>query len=512
LFFIFTPKSKIQNLKSCFPYALCPLRYAIIALIFALCALPLPAASAATVTLAWDKNPEPNLAGYKVHYGTSTGNYDYSVDVGNYTSCTISGLQEGTTYYFAATAYDSNNFESNLSEELAYMIPAGVSGAGAIVNAAKNVIEAEQMSNHTNGTQTGDYWLLWSNGAMSQDVDFPNAGTYSFEITAKGDLANSVGPEMEFTVFVNTNIPEVYIFEVEVSAGTHEVAIAFNNDYYDTAQGADRNLYVDKIAIVPSPNYLTTDVIEAEQMGYHANGAQTGDYWLLWSNGTMDEDVGFLNTGTYHFEITAKGDLADGVGAEMQLLIDGQSKGIVFVNTNTPEIFKFEAEVSAGTHEVAIAFNNDYYDSAKDLDRNLYVDKINILSSTGYVTTTVIEAEQMSYHANGAQDGAFWLLWANGTMNEDVSFPNSGTYRIEITAKGDLANGVGPEMQMLIDGQSQGIVFVNTNTPDIYIFEVEVSAGTHELIIAFNNDYYDPVQGVDRNLYVDKIAISYPLQ
>jgi hypothetical protein len=475
-------------------------------LIFALCALPLPAASAATVTLAWDKNPEPNLAGYKVHYGTSTGNYDYSVDVGNYTSCTISGLQEGTTYYFAATAYDSNNFESNLSEELAYMIPAGVSGAGAIVNAAKNVIEAEQMSNHTNGTQTGDYWLLWSNGAMSQDVDFPNAGTYSFEITAKGDLANSVGPEMELlidgqsqgTVFVNTNIPEVYIFEVEVSAGTHEVAIAFNNDYYDTAQGADRNLYVDKIAIVPSPNYLTTDVIEAEQMGYHANGAQTGDYWLLWSNGTMDEDVGFLNTGTYHFEITAKGDLADGVGAEMQLLIDGQSKGIVFVNTNTPEVYLFKVEVSAGIHEVSIAFNNDYYDPAQGVDRNLYVDKIAILSSSGN-TTEVIEAEDMSYHANGAQKGEYWLLRSNGTMNEDVEFPATGTYLFEIIAKGDLVN-------------SKGSVFVNTNTSAVFTFKFEVPAGAHDVAIGFNNDYYNKAKSLDRNLYVDKITLSYHLQ
>jgi hypothetical protein len=82
-------------------------------------------ADAATVTIAWDKNPEPDVAGYTVHYGTSTGSYDYSVNVGNHTSCTISGLQEDTTYYFAATAYDTNNFESNLSEELVYTISDG---------------------------------------------------------------------------------------------------------------------------------------------------------------------------------------------------------------------------------------------------------------------------------------------------------------------------------------------------------------------------------------------------
>jgi hypothetical protein len=78
---------------------------------------------ASTVTLAWDQNPESDIAGYKVHYGTFTASYDYSVDVGNYTSCTISDLQEGTTYYFAATAYNSQLNESDFSEELAYTIP-----------------------------------------------------------------------------------------------------------------------------------------------------------------------------------------------------------------------------------------------------------------------------------------------------------------------------------------------------------------------------------------------------
>ena len=94
-----------------------------IALLFALCALPLPAANAATVTLGWDKNSELGIAGYRMHYGTTSGSYSYKVDVGNYTSCTISDLEEGTTYYFAATAYNTNNIESNLSEELIHTIP-----------------------------------------------------------------------------------------------------------------------------------------------------------------------------------------------------------------------------------------------------------------------------------------------------------------------------------------------------------------------------------------------------
>jgi len=90
--------------------------------IFALCSWQLPAASASTVTLAWNANPEPGVEGYILYYGTTSPGYLYSVDVGNSTSCTISGVEPGTVYYFAATAYNTSG-ESEFSEEISYEVP-----------------------------------------------------------------------------------------------------------------------------------------------------------------------------------------------------------------------------------------------------------------------------------------------------------------------------------------------------------------------------------------------------
>src|SRR5438876_3514089 len=83
----------------------------------ALCFLAPALSSAAQVTLAWDPNTETDLAGYKLYYGLSSGSYPSSVDVGNLTSYTLSGLLEGQIYYFAATAYNSSLGESGFSNE-----------------------------------------------------------------------------------------------------------------------------------------------------------------------------------------------------------------------------------------------------------------------------------------------------------------------------------------------------------------------------------------------------------
>src|SRR5262245_13051615 len=64
-------------------------------------------ADAATVTLQWDANPEPDITGYLVLYGTQRGVYTARIDVGKVTSTvlTIPTPAPPVTYYFAVAAY-----------------------------------------------------------------------------------------------------------------------------------------------------------------------------------------------------------------------------------------------------------------------------------------------------------------------------------------------------------------------------------------------------------------------
>lgn len=88
---------------------------------------------AAGVTVVWDPSSDPNVAGYEIHYGSASGNYVYSADVGQTTSFAFSNVQQDESYYVAALAYDIYGNKSDFSQELAFSaIFASTDGNGTI--------------------------------------------------------------------------------------------------------------------------------------------------------------------------------------------------------------------------------------------------------------------------------------------------------------------------------------------------------------------------------------------
>jgi hypothetical protein len=77
----------------------------------------IPIAWSAQVTLEWAAS-SGNVAGYNVYQGTSSRDYDVTLDVGNWTSVTIADLEDGEAYYFSVTAYDLEYSESGYSNEV----------------------------------------------------------------------------------------------------------------------------------------------------------------------------------------------------------------------------------------------------------------------------------------------------------------------------------------------------------------------------------------------------------
>jgi signal transduction histidine kinase len=70
-----------------------------------------------SLLLKWAPNPERDVATYRVHWGTSSGPYEYSADVGTDTSYQLHGLAP-TLHYFTLTAHDGSGQGSGYSTEV----------------------------------------------------------------------------------------------------------------------------------------------------------------------------------------------------------------------------------------------------------------------------------------------------------------------------------------------------------------------------------------------------------
>jgi hypothetical protein len=108
------------------------------------------------ITLKWDTSTDTvGVKGYKIYYGAkpvvSDGDtYDLGpADAGNKLTYTIQGLNNGTTYYFAVTAYDAAGNESeNYSVEVS-ATPSATAEHAAADTVAPKVVKAEAVNSQT---------------------------------------------------------------------------------------------------------------------------------------------------------------------------------------------------------------------------------------------------------------------------------------------------------------------------------------------------------------------------
>ncbi|HOM28226.1 MAG TPA: fibronectin type III domain-containing protein [Deltaproteobacteria bacterium] len=85
--------------------------------------LPQADLDAASLLVTWNRNPETDIAGYRVYYGTRSGAFDHVAKAGNATSHTIQNVATGVTYYVAVSAYDTSGNESPRSATLSVYVP-----------------------------------------------------------------------------------------------------------------------------------------------------------------------------------------------------------------------------------------------------------------------------------------------------------------------------------------------------------------------------------------------------
>jgi N-acetylmuramoyl-L-alanine amidase len=190
-------------------------------------------AFAQSVTLAWDRNPEPDVTGYRLYYGTSPRTYTNQVDVGNQITYQVTGLDVSLNYYFAVQAYNRYGVSSGLSQEVG--LPAPVPpGTTTISSFTANVAFPVLMGTTVTWTaqatsQRGavEYKFLKQSPSTGWQIvqDYSPASTFSWTPTID-DLgmhtvqvwARTVGSPAPFEAWVGTNPFEVTASPVRLSA------------------------------------------------------------------------------------------------------------------------------------------------------------------------------------------------------------------------------------------------------------------------------------------------------
>jgi len=77
-----------------------------------------------SITLEWSPNSETDLAGYRVFMREASQGYDYLSPAweGTETTCRIESIIATKKYYFVVRAFDTEEYESENSNEVAYFM------------------------------------------------------------------------------------------------------------------------------------------------------------------------------------------------------------------------------------------------------------------------------------------------------------------------------------------------------------------------------------------------------
>lgn len=231
------------------------------------------------LSLAWDADPDPSIAGYRLYYGEASGVYSSRIDVGPATIASVSGLSAGVSYYFAVTAYDTNGLESGFSSEIRYTVPTAGSPPPAMP--AAGFITGENLGTIRNGYSGFAGMQLLVGGA-------PITVTALGRMTAPGNSATHLVKLVNASD--GTDVPGAAV-TIDMSAGTSgqfqyadlagAVVLAAGTAYYLVSQeaaGGDVWYYDDTTVNTTSMGNETSAVWGDGSGLWHLNGGAGQSY------------------------------------------------------------------------------------------------------------------------------------------------------------------------------------------------------------------------------------------
>ncbi|HYH37693.1 MAG TPA: carbohydrate-binding domain-containing protein [Azospirillum sp.] len=264
-----------------------------------------------------------------------------------------------------------------------------------------------------------------------------------FVINAYGQSAGGVSPHLRLLVdgkevgqaTVSATSPTAYTFTANVEASqAHKVQVHYDNDA--TVNGQDRNLYVKSISVngnTLAPTQATYDRYALD--GQDVVAGQEGMWWegaLTFNTPssyypapvvTTPTPTPTPTTGASSITVNAQANVAGGVGAHFNLLVDGVKVGEGMASA-TAKDYSFSTNAAAGVgHKVQVQYDND------TVGRDLIVNKVTINGKAVAPTDSIVSYDKGALDGRDVAAGQSGMWW-NGTLvvNADKSyFPGTTT-------------------------------------------------------------------------------------
>ena len=183
-----------------------------------------PAASGVIgVVATWAANPPTDLVtGYRLSYGTVSGQHPTTIDAGNVLTLTVTGLSPATTYYFVLVAYNATGVSPPTPEVVVTTKPAVVDPCAFPLGT--NAIQV--FPTHLQSTGSGG---PGSNMGLYFQVGSPNSPVTSVGVMANGVFLPPLPGTANPITGPNLGSFGAQWFVVPTGSGTYPLVIAVNN-------------------------------------------------------------------------------------------------------------------------------------------------------------------------------------------------------------------------------------------------------------------------------------------
>lgn len=307
---------------------------------------------AGTANLSWsspttnsDGTQLTDLAGYKIYYGTSSGNYTTTVDVGNINSYQLNNLPDGFTYYFVTTAYDLSGNESGYSNEASKTL--------VVNDITPPTISGVYESNITTTTAT----INWATDEPSDSlVRYGTTTSYGYTTPLDSNMVNG-------HIITLSGLSPSTLFHYQVVSKDPSGNESVSGDYtFTTASVPDTtppvlsNIQVSGISSSTATITWTTDEASTSQVEYGTStsyGSSSAFNPTLVTNHSVTL-TGLSGYTTYDFRVKSQ-------DSSSNLSVSANSS---FSTSNTPPaVPSISANSTGGTAPLTVTFSASATDS-----------------------------------------------------------------------------------------------------------------------------------------------------